>query len=238
MTEPMFDSTEVHAPSRVAAWLALTCAAGCVNAISLAASTRFVTHMTGIVTRVGVNALRPLLLGEYALVLVSFVAGAGCAMALGRRTTHRPWIPLVSVGTLVACVGALGSLRLLGRFGGAVEEVGDFVFLALLALAMGMQNASVLTATGKIVRTTHMTGTATELGIAIATLLHERPGEARRAARRASLFRAGKVASFALGAALGVALAPRLGFMALWIPASVITLVGVTTFGRWHSACS
>lgn len=212
---------------RVAAWLALTSAAGCVNAIALAASTRFVTHMTGIVTRVGVNALRPILLAEYVLVLVSFVAGAACAVALARRSGSRRWVPLVVAGALVAAVGGLGSLGVLGRFGGGVEEVGDFVFLGLLALAMGVQNASVLTAAGKVVRTTHVTGIATELGIALGTWLHPLPDDNRRDARRAALLRAGKIVSFALGASLGVALAPELGFGALWIPASVTVLIGL-----------
>lgn len=234
---PLFDQGSVHAPSRVASWLGLALSAGAVNAIALAACSRFVTHVTGTVTRIGVDALRWPLVAEYLLVLAAFVVGAAVSVVLseGRRLrglSARAWVPLGVTAALLAACGAAGSLGAFGPFGGDVEQPGDFAFLAVLAFAMGLQNASVATATGMFVRTTHMTGPATDLGVAIGTLLHEIPAPMRAAAKRSAWLRGGKIAAFAAGAGLGLALAAGLGYSALFVPALLVVGIAATTFAR------
>ncbi|AKF09744.1 YoaK family protein [Sandaracinus amylolyticus] len=232
---PLFDSSAVHAPSRVASWLALALSAGAVNAIALAACSRYVTHVTGTLTRIGIDALSWPLVFEYLLVLGAFVLGAASSVGLseGRRLRGlppRPWAPLALTASLLALAGALGSLGVFGDFGAGVERPGDFAFLAVLAFGMGLQNAAVATATGMLVRTTHMTGPATDLGVALGTLAHDVPSPLREAARRSAALRGGKMIAFAIGAGLGIALAGTLGYAALVVPAVVIAGVAATTF--------
>jgi uncharacterized membrane protein YoaK (UPF0700 family) len=100
----------------------------------------------------------------------------------------------------------------LGDFGGAVDEPGDFVLLSSLSFASGLQNAAVATSTGLLVRTTHLTGPATDLGIHLVELAYV-GGDARRNARRHAMLRAGKLVSFAVGAGVGATLARALGFL-------------------------
>lgn len=46
-----------------------------------------------------------------------------------------------------------------------LHKPGDFVLLCGLSFAMGLQNAAVASSTGQLVRTTHPTGPARDLGV-------------------------------------------------------------------------
>lgn len=65
--------------------------------------------------------------------------------------------PLLIVAGATAGVALAGHARLLGAFGGEVDQAGDFVLLSALSFASGLQNAAVATSTGLLVRTTHLT---------------------------------------------------------------------------------
>jgi uncharacterized membrane protein YoaK (UPF0700 family) len=103
---------------------------------------------------------------------------------------------------------------------------------------MGLQNAAVATSTGQLVRTTHLTGPATDLGIHLAELMFAE-GEAHELARRHALLRSGKILSYALGAGASVPLAAAAGYLSLLMPAAVIaaaTLLSFVPASKRHEA--
>lgn len=217
---------EVFSLRHLPTWLMLTFAAGCVNAIAVVACERFVTHVTGTVTRLGMEIARVRVLLDFAIVLAFFIAGAMAASALINARVHRGKrplyaAPLVMVALATAGVALAGHAGLLGSFGGTVDESGDFVLLSVLSFASGLQNAAVATSTGLLVRTTHLTGPATDLGIHLVELAYVR-GDARRTARRHALLRGGKILAFAVGAAAGVTLAHAVHYLAFLVPAAVV----------------
>lgn len=219
-----------HAPS----WLLLALAAGSVNAAAFLACERYVTHVTGTVTRLGLDIRIVWLAVDYALVLLGFIAGAMASVLAiegrlhrGRRPLHAA--PLFFVALLLAVVALAGSVGVFGQFGGSVEQSGDFVFLTILSFAMGLQNATVATSTGLAVRTTHMTGPATDLAVNLATSLFV-AGEARRTALRGAALRAGKIVAFALGAALTVPFARSLGYFVFLAPAAIVLIATALSF--------
>ncbi|AUX48873.1 hypothetical protein SOCE26_104160 [Sorangium cellulosum] len=219
-------------------WLMLTFAAGCVNAIAVVACERFVTHVTGTVTRLGMEVARVGLLLDFAIVLAFFIAGAATSSVLinarahrGKRPLHAA--PLVIVAAATAGIAVAGYDGLLGSFGGTVDEAGDFVLLSVLSFASGLQNAAVATSTGLLVRTTHLTGPATDLGIHLVELAYVQ-GEARQTARRHALLRGGKIAAFAVGAAAGVTLAHAMQFLAFLVPAAVVLAATLLSFLPGH----
>jgi len=219
-----------HAPS----WLLLAFAAGAVNAIAFLASTRYVTHVTGTVSRIGMDANSVVLALDYGIVLACFVVGAMVAAALldGRHLRRkRPLhaVPLIAVSGLLAGVAIAGSLGLFGEFGGAVEGTRDFAFLSILAFAMGLQNAAVATSTGHVVRTTHMTGPATDLGVHLVTALCA-AGGARHTALRHAALRIGKIAAFTVGAGVGTALVPAARYGAFLLPSVVVAGATLLSF--------
>lgn len=221
-----------HLPS----WALLAFGAGAVNAGALLACQRFVSHVTGTVTHIGVDVGKDaeVLALDYLLVLACFVAGATAAVLLVRRSTAsssapRYWFPLLVVTAILVVIALGGQAGLFGVFGGSTEAAHDFAFLAVLSFAMGMQNAAVATSTGMAVRTTHMTGPATDLGVAFATLIDGAPRE-RADARRSIALRATKLFSFMAGAGVMVPLALRLEFMAFLVPAVACTAATVSSF--------
>ncbi len=225
----LFSGDLVYAPRQLASWGALAFGAGALNATAFAACERFVTHVTGTVTHLGVHASL-LVAIDYLLVVACFIGGAMAAVLLahppGRPAPTLAWLPLALAAALLLGAAALGRLGVFGDFGSAPETRGHFGLLSLLAFAMGLQNASVSTATGNLVRTTHMTGPATDLGVALAQWMR---GSEAPAARRSVLLRATKLLAFAVGATVGYRVAGALGYSALVLPALVCATVAATT---------
>jgi uncharacterized membrane protein YoaK (UPF0700 family) len=225
---------EILSRRHIPSWLMLTFAAGCVNATAFLACERFVTHVTGTVTHIGMEVARLAILLDFVIVLTCFVLGAVLSSVLINGRAHkglRPLyhLPLVIVAAATASVGVLGHLGLLGPFGGALDQPGDFILQSVLSFASGLQNAAVATTTGLLVRTTHLTGPATDLGIHIVDLFYLRD-EPRRNARRHALLRAGKIMAFVLGAAAGVTLGHKVQFLAFMLPAGIIVAATVRSF--------
>lgn len=230
-------SAEVLAGRNIWSWTALAFGAGSVNATAFLACQRFVTHVTGILTHAGVDEGSWGLAVDYVAVLLCFVLGAMTAVLLldGRRLrgmSALPWLPLVTVSVLLTAVSIAGQFGAFGVFGTEVESDRDFVLLSVLALAMGLQNASVGNATGSLVRTTHMTGPATDLGVALAfMLLPGLPADTKWAAKRTAILRGAKLAAFALGAVAAAVIVPHLGYLAFLMPAAICAMVAVAVFG-------
>lgn len=219
-----------HAPS----WLGLAFSAGAVNAIAFLACSRFVTHVTGTVTHVGMDAQAIVLALDYAVVLGCFIVGAMTSVALidGRHYQKKKplyAVPLLAVSAILVALAIAGTSGVFGKFGGSIEGPRDFAFLSILAFAMGLQNAAVATTTGLIVRTTHMTGPATDLGMHLATALYVE-GDPRRVALRHAALRAGKIASFTSGAAAGAVLAATLQYGAFFFPAAAVLAATALSF--------
>ena len=219
-----------HGPS----WMLLALAAGSVNAGAFVACERFVSHVTGVVSRIGLDGGAWALVLEYTLVLVCFIGGAMTSvLAIQARVLRgkRPLyaLPLFTVAAILAGVGIAGHMGAFGSMGGQVEEVTDFAFLCVLAFAMGLMNASVATSTALSVRTTHMTGPATDFGVHLATAWLT-TGEERKSALRLAALRGGTVVSFCLGAVLMVPTMRDLGYLAFAVPALLVLIATVRSF--------
>jgi uncharacterized membrane protein YoaK (UPF0700 family) len=208
--------------------------AGSVNAAAYLACQRFVTHVTGTLTQVSLHAGLWMLMLDYGFVLACFVLGAATSVLAIDGRYHRGKepiyaLPLTVVAVLLAAVALLGSTGMFGPFGQTVEEAVDFLLLSILSFAMGLQNATVATATGLAVRTTHMTGPASDLGVHLGTLLFAR-GDARKSALKGAALRAGKIISFILGGVAIVPLAKAAGFLAFLLPATLVLVAAALSF--------
>lgn len=219
-----------HAPS----WMMLALAAGTVNAGAFMACQRFVTHVTGTATQIGLSVGAWWLVIDYAIVLGCFILGAASSVVAieGRlRLGARPWhaAPLIGVTAVLIAVALAGHAGAFGAFGGTVDEPADFVLLAVLGFAMGLQNATVATSTGMMVRTTHMTGPATDLGVHLGSICFTK-GEERHAALKGAALRAGKIASFIAGTMAMVPAVHAASWLAFLLPAMAVAAATVLSF--------
>ncbi|HVH41279.1 MAG TPA: YoaK family protein [Labilithrix sp.] len=229
----VYNSDRLTSVRNLPSWALLAFAAGGVNVGAFLACQRFVAHVTGTLTMVGADAGQVLGL-DYMLVLLCFMAGAGGSVVLVRKLGNVErglpyWIPLTLVTVVLAAVALLGHAGAFGTFGGSVETPHDFALLCMLSFAMGMQNAAVALSTGMAVRTTHMTGPATDFAVAAATLLVGRKDERAKAWQSVAL-RGTKLTAFVLGAAIIVPLCRSVGFLGFVVPALACAVATVSTY--------
>jgi uncharacterized membrane protein YoaK (UPF0700 family) len=226
----------IYAPRHIPSWLALACAAGSVNGFAFLSCEEFVSHITGTSTRIGLEWEwhHFSLAGEYTLVLASFVVGAIASViwlqARACRGKRPRWAtPLRAVALILASAAIAGHGGYFGPFGGQTSGEPPFILLSVLAFAMGLQNAAVASTTGLAVRTTHLTGPATDLGIHLGTAFFGTRSERREAFKGAGL-RAGKILAFIVGAGLALPLSNRFGYLCLLAPASLVSFAAALSF--------
>jgi len=90
------------------------------------------------------------------------------------------------------------------------------------AMACGLQNAMVTTYSGSIVRTTHVSGMFTDLGIGLGHALRGMPLQVRRLGLSALI-----ISGFLAGGLIGSWLFRHLAYQALFIPAAITGATGV-----------
>lgn len=232
----LFSSDSLTSHRHYPTWLLLAFGAGAVNASAFFACRRFVSHVTGTLTHAGAALGSWRLMVDYALVLGAFMLGAGFSvffLELRRRRglEPKPWAPLALVSVILCVAAVAGRLGAFGPFGETIETANDFALLGLLSFAMGLQNATVSSTTGNAVRTTHMTGPASDLALSIASLVYARGAE-RACAVDAIVLRGGKLVGFLVGAAMMVPAAKSLEYLAFLVPAAAITVANLRTYAR------
>ena len=163
--------------------------AGAINAGGFLAVQRYTSHMTGVVSSITDD----LVLGQGLLVLagvgslLAFVAGAAVTAILINWARRRQMQGEYALSLLLEAA----LLLLFGLLGANLNELIE-VFMPttvlLLCFIMGLQNAIVTKISQAEIRTTHMTGVITDLGIELGRLLywnrsHAHGGEPVRANR-------------------------------------------------------
>ena len=203
----------------------LTFAAGSMNATAAVAGERYVTHLSGNVTQLGADlANLGKLVGDVAVLIGAFIAGAITAALCINARMHRGRRPFYALPLLLVVAITFGVAIV-----GAMDIVGDVALLAGLSFAAGLQNASVATSTGALVRTTHLTGPATDLGVHVVDAAFAY-GETRKTALQHALLRGGKILAFCAGAFVGALLGVKVGYLALLVPAVVTLLATAVSY--------
>jgi len=193
----------------------LACVAGMVNVAGvLGFEHQALTHLTGTATLLGaaVCAGRPLVALQLSGVIAAYVAGAmlsgtivqGSSLRLGRR-----YGVVLSIESALL-FAAVPLLRHQPMLGGCVA-----------AMAMGLQNAMATTFSGAVLRTTHLTGMFTDLGIGLGHALR-----GQDVPRRRILLSALVICGFLAGALLGALLYRHWGSRMLYLPAALTGAAG------------
>ncbi len=147
--------------------------AGAINAGGFLAVKQYTSHVTGMVSSLADN----LALGQMGLVVdaavgvLSFLLGAMCCaimvnFARRRQLSSEYALPLLLEASLILCFGLLGAQ--LSTFEGLLIPF----TVVLLCFIMGLQNAIATKLSNAVIRTTHMTGIVTDLGIELGKLIY------------------------------------------------------------------
>lgn len=201
----------------------LACIAGMVNVIGyLGFEHQAVTHLTGTTTLLGAALAGGDMRAALNLlgVAVAFTLGAALSGVIIQDST----------------------LRLGRRYGVTLTIESALLFLAMIlfkrqqiagallaATACGLQNAMATTYSGAVVRTSHLSGMFTDLGIGVGHFLRGMALPKRRLALSALI-----ISTFFSGSVIGAWLFRHLGYDALAVPAGLTGLVGIGYAGFRH----
>ncbi len=203
----------------------MTLVAGAVNAVGFVAVAIYTSHMTGMTAMLSDHAAA----GEWRLLLppgaalLSFLAGAASTAVLfnwmrRRDTAGRFALVLVLEALLILLFGLLAD---------SLDAVGaELLIIAVLGYVMGLQNALITKVSGARIRTTHVTGMVTDIGIELgkAAYRNRRPGTPPVQHDPSTLaLLATMVALFAAGGVLGALGYSWIGYRAV-IPCAFLLL--------------
>jgi len=189
--------------------------AGIINATGfLGVQHQGITHLTGTTTMLGIAVAQGdfARIGHFALLIAAFMGGCAASGAIIRDATLR-------LGRRYGVVLTVEALLLFAAV--PLLDGGHIAGEYLASAACGLQNAMASTYSGAVLRTTHFSGTLTDLGIFIGHRLGGLPVDARRVRLLCAL-----VISFAVGAVVGTVLFGVWHYRALYLPATATGLAG------------
>jgi uncharacterized membrane protein YoaK (UPF0700 family) len=204
-------SISTYTRANMTIWVILAFQAGLLNIGGFMACHSFVSHVTGFATMFGVE-LGMRSYGHAAgggLVPVCFLMGAmisGFLVDIRLRSGKDPKYHVVFgvLFSLILIVEIAGFNKLFGKFGEPLALPRDYALLGMLCLICGLQNATVSLVSKSVVRTTHLTGVTTDLGIGLVRMMNRRLlGVEFEGEGRANLMRIGIILGFVLGSVAG-----------------------------------
>lgn len=172
---------------------------------------RFVSHVTGFSTFFGYDVSGGRYDHAWGMLAVPlfFLFGvmiSGFLVDVRLKLNKQPkyFIVFGCIFLLILSVYFGGIFNLFGTFGASIEVTQNYWLLVLLCLACGMQNGTVTTVSKSIIRTTHLSGMTTDLGLGLVRILSKDKLKSDVAAdMQSSLMRIGIIFFFGLGSVAG-----------------------------------
>jgi uncharacterized membrane protein YoaK (UPF0700 family) len=223
----------------LASLLSLT--AGFVNAAGFLAFAVLTTNVTGhaalFAERIALQdwkTARVVALWMFLFLFGAFIASLIVSW-IGRNQRFSYVIPILIEITILMGVALVGY-----RYNHTL--VAKEIFAGSLLFSMGMQNSLVSIVSGSVVRTTHLTGTFTDLGIELAQIIKKHNHERHSLIAKIKL-RLAIISFFMFGAVTGGYLFRFLGFHAFLIPVAILTFaltadifrIKMTRYYRQHN---
>ena len=207
-------------PLVMAGGMSLASVAGYVNAVALGFFHVPVSHMTGAVSRLG---------GDLAStdhsdlkvtvgIVAGFLLGAIVSGTIIGETMLRPGRRYGAVLMIESALLTAATIMLIN---------GIPLGIPVAAMACGLQNAMASSYYGLVIRTTHVTGIVTDIGVMLGHWLRYRRLAAWKLALLSSI-----LLSFLFGAIVGSTATAWLGMRALF-PAATACAIGGASYGIW-----
>ncbi|MGO0576965.1 YoaK family protein [Ornithinimicrobium panacihumi] len=205
--------------------------AGVLNSVGFVAVGFYTSHMTGITASIADQ----LVLGGWTLVGLGVVAVAfflmgamACALQFNWARRRPRWhdrrfaLVLLSEAMLVLLIGGLADV--------VVSGAREWLLVAALGFVMGQQNALITKVSDATIRTTHVTGMVTDIGIELGKGLYRNrlvDADPVRADLGKLSMLSLLVVQFFLGGVMGALGYLWLGFTVLLVPAVLLLVMAV-----------
>jgi len=219
--------------------MTLSLCAGSVNAIAFAKFSMFVSHVSGVSTAIGLR-MEDEQAGDVptvAEIVFYFICGAILAGLLLPSTTLK--MGQARYETVLFLVAGME----------LVCWWHELRYPQMLAAAMGLQNAMITSWSGAVLRTTHMTGTATDLGSSLGRILSrflrrscrlnnysDQDWDEHTIDRQKFVLMNCLLTTFIIGGIIGAIAYRSLKLHSLLVPAGLTTILGIlhTSYCVFH----
>ncbi len=213
--------------SNLTIWMVLAFQAGLLNTGGFLACHRFVSHVTGFATFFGAEIAQANYFEASGMLFVplSFLFGAmisGHLVDLRLKIGKAPkyYITFGVIFLLILIIFLGGIFGAFGVFGEPLILSRDYALLLLLCLICGIQNGTVTTVSKSVVRTTHLTGVTTDLGIGLVRYINKDKIKIDEEIETwANITRFGLICFFGLGAIVGAFAFSHFKYYGFAIPA-------------------
>lgn len=218
----------ILAKRSIGLWCLLAFQAGFLNSLGFLSCHSFVSHVTGFGSQIGISlgtnehhqALE-LFLAPFTFILGAAYASLFTEMRVIQKKRGRYFEVSIFIAVLISALGLAGILGLFGEFGEPLIQDRDFILLHALCFICGMQNACFSIFTKSSIKTTHLTGLVTDIGVSIPKMFLSEsslPEEVFQE-RRKMLMRLMIFFSFMIGAMMSAYLLNKHGFYSFVVPA-------------------
>ncbi|KAJ9468955.1 hypothetical protein DIPPA_35600 [Diplonema papillatum] len=203
----------------------LSLSAGFVNTVAILHGGLTVTHVSGSTANMAQNLVRGeyTLAGNPAIIVTGFLLGAitsGMGVGSGKFVLgHRYGVFILTIG----CLMLLGTLLL------ETDDVNGMVTYGIWAYAAGMQNAMCTSFSGAVIRTTHVTGMLTDIGMCVGHWIRYRLliTDKKHVDTWKMRVLVPQYLSFVMGAMLSARAVEGIGFRAAYFPSGALIVVGL-----------
>ncbi len=209
----IFGSENISAYTRgnMAIWMVLAFQAGLLNVGGLMGVHSFVSHVTGFATLFALEFESSNYPQAVGLLIIpgTFLLGcmvSGLLVDLRLKLKKKPKYYIVFgflfILTLTIAIGGFNNF--FGEWGVPLSSLRGYALVSLLCFTCGVQNGTITLVSRSVVRTTHLTGVTTDLGIGLIRVLNRRRIEGVEYEWMANLMRIGIIAFYTAGRAAGV----------------------------------
>lgn len=222
----------------ISLWAVLGFQAGFINSFGFLAGGKFVSHITGFGTQIGlaIGDKQIFFAGELLFIplffiLGSFFSGSITTARIDRGLQPKYHVVMMTMPVTLLLLMLLGHFGIFGEFQGHASNENAILLSYALASLCGLQNGCFATLTKGQIRTTHLTGLSTDIGSDISKLVFGKAeSKERELIHRTNFSRIATLLSFTAGAGASVSISLRLEYNALFIPAIISALICIALY--------
>lgn len=224
---------EIYKPRFVFLWMLLSLKAGYLNAAGFLATGNYVSHVTGFGTQIGYSISHEdyLFGAELLIIPISFIFGSSVPSWIldWNFSKDKPakfhYVQfLITLGlAMIFIFGVTGNL---GDFSTEKHDTHDIIIVGILCLVCGMKNGLTTWATGGKIRTTHLTGLSTDIGLNLPKLFSNNRATRFPESKRVNYVRILTFLSFSTGSLVSAFIFPRMEYAGFVFP--FITSLGLS----------
>lgn len=230
---------QLYRPRYVALWMLLSLKAGYLNAAGFLSTGKFVSHVTGFGTQIGVSLTHHhYFFGTELLIIpISFILGASVPAWILDRDYDANKLPeyyrvQLLITLFLGVLWLLGVSNTFGSFERSADDLSEIFLLAMLCFICGMKNGlSTWASFGKI-RTTHLTGLSTDMGLHLPKIFRDTNQGRFPEHQGVNVARLATFMSFSLGSLLAAFFFHRVGYAGFVIPFGVSVFLSILSIAN------